>query len=567
MLVYGSHCPVCDNFVTVKKELPQKSTKDLDAQIDALKAEIEKCRAALFDVLAVIGQWEAAEKVSRQYAASLSATLKSKKRAIQEILKEYNATDVPALFAMVKEAAERSNALTLAIDKWNKDEAERLRLAERDSLLATRLTAIEKLMAEETERCTRLSKELTQKTNEYTACAAVLDGQNADVLLEETLILDKEYGDAAEEIMNAAARLQTAQSKKDELTRAVLPLILREPIAELGQDCNYAQTVVKVIMTDMSNLVREIEKAQEDREIAKLRLSAVHKMMVKTTQEKEKIDEETLSLQTRVEESEKRLAMLEEQYGERFNALGIRTEKDLEKLVLDEPTEIQYRTEVIQYDEDCVRIQQTITDLSKMLDELKPYNDSLPELTAHLDEVMEAMKNALAACAQVEDGLQENGERYLLICQTNQELTDVQARIKDLEELTAVLDGEQIDVKRMTDYIMSIAARKIKHWSKEQYYMEGRNGTATLFIAAKEKAIAPAKFTAGERILLHTGLALACKETLLKFMGADVTGALTVSKEGCHKDTLPLFIDACRENDFLLIPMDENEFYQTASRL
>jgi hypothetical protein len=93
-----------------------------------------------------------------------------------------------------------------------------------------------------------------------------------------------------------------------------------------------------------------------------------------------------------------------------------------------------------------------------------------------------------------------------------------------------------------------------------------KNGVVLVNVS-RAKTVSTGKFTDEEKALLHIGLALACRETQLKFMSANLMPVVLATVEECERESLQLLLEACRENDFLLAPTDEAVFYKTASRL
>jgi len=78
---FGSRCPICDGFVSVKKTLPIKDTKALNTRIDAVQRDIGKDDKALLEAEAAIGQYEAAAHMGEQYANSLNESKENKKNS------------------------------------------------------------------------------------------------------------------------------------------------------------------------------------------------------------------------------------------------------------------------------------------------------------------------------------------------------------------------------------------------------------------------------------------------------------------------------------------------------
>lgn len=568
-LVYGSRCPVCDGFITVKKELPQKDTKAIDTQIDALNAEIQKSEAALIEVVNSIGQYNSAARVSQQYLDALNKTRDAKLSIIKEILDEYNCMSIAEMFAKVKEAADNSNMLTLAIDDYHETDAKLRAAKEADAVISE---ALNKLVATsipaETERLNSLLDEFKRLTAEYEKLQSFLNGENADQLLMKLQVVDKEYETLEQELDAKEEKLSEVTLERDELKKAVTMLETRAvPVEVAGQPLDYSRIVVKAVMDDLGVIIKEIDKVEEEREIAKTRLVGVRRVIARAGEQKAALENEIAALKAKIESATAVSKEMFSKYETRFMLMGVDSQSSLDALILEEDVLKELVARVDGYKEEVIKLEANMDRLNNIINESRPYYEALDGLKARLEEFKTKEQQAIILLNDAVNDKNLKTKYYKEHIDKNLSLSYLQSRIKGIEDILPALDESGADAKKLADIIAGRASSKIKKWSNDKYRLTLGDAGAVLINEKKGKEVKADKYTREERQLYNLGLSLAFSETLINLSGGDIAPAVALSTEDCDKPGLTVFMEAAKEREITALLQDEAAFYKTVSKL
>jgi|AGTN01.3.fsa_nt_gi hypothetical protein len=568
-LDYGDRCPVCDSVVTIKKDMPQKDIKPLLKQIDLIEEELKKSEAALFEATSAIGQYEAAERVGKEYLAALKKTRDIKQAIIDEILADYGAKDIKSLFDMVGAAAERSRALTLSIDKYSEQGIELSGASEADEVVAKSLKKVsEEEIPAEKARLKALTEESKGIAARLTELQPKLNGSAAGELLLKVQVAEKEYETTVRELEEKEDKLAELTAASDELTKALMSAYSRAfDIDEDGVKTDYKNIVIKGVMSDLSAIIRMIDVLEEDKEVAKTRLAALLKIISKSKSEAETLSKEIAALKAKTESADSFIRDVFASYDDRFSALGITKEDDFIALILDEPKAAEYQKKLVEYDEEAVINRDTVSRLTAEINLNRPFYEEKENNIKKLAELKDKEEKTLLALSLANADLNEKIARQDKINALNRELSFLQSRIKEMEEAyQSFCPGGGFNFEEFVKTAVERASSKVKNWSKDRYSLVLAE-SVDLVNEKKGKAVKADKYTGEEKALKNIGLAAAFSDLIRKLYGADFEQCLPVSAEECERGSLSVIAEAGKDSDLLVCPEDEGLFFKALSKL
>ena len=566
---YGSHCPVCDGFVTYKKELPLRDTKALDDQIKAVEAEIAKDSDALATAELNIGQLSAAASVSKQYLDNLVAVRDDKKAAIDGVLKTYGAENIPALFALVEKAVRDSKALTHKVDRYRELTGEEKRLNEMLDTIGSEIDRIddEKLPAARAGR-EELRKQISEKDRYYRDCAVYFDGEKASDLLVKLEVVDAEYETAENELDANRMRAQSVAEELASVNERLYEIINRTMLIKVGdKELSYKEVVAKAEADYLKAINEEIKNADENKEQAKARLQATRKVVDEAKAEESEGKERLLEMRAAYNAAEQAHDALYKEYVPRFDAIGLKTPSDIERIVMSDEELSAARDMLYKYDEDLVGTKEAVNVYKQSIDEHVGYYENYEANLSLRDEIKKEEEDAIMKLGASIALKADMEKRYTEVLELNKRLGYLQVRIKGIEDLSAAIKDGAILASDLAELIAERTDEIVRYTSANRYATErGADGEIVLKSTSKGR-VKPDKMTKEEKMLTPLASAAAFNEIMTSLLAGDVTPMLAVSAEECDKQSLTPLVEYAKERDIVVFPDDDALFFRAVSKI
>lgn len=566
---YGSHCPVCDGFVSVKKELPLRDTKALDDQIKAVEEEIAKDNAAIIEAESSLGQYRAAETVSSQYLEALVATKKSKELSIDKVLKEYNAASIADLFAMVEKAAKDGNELTKKVDAYRRAEGELTRLEEAAAIIDKQMNAIDNdMLPAERSTLEALRAEYDELKSTYDVGAEYFGGESAISLADKLTVVEKEYEEIEDEISSGEAKLAELGAELTAVKERVDLIESRKvPVEADGKELTYGEVIVKVYTDYLIALEREIGEAAKAKENIKLRIAGTRKVVADVKAEAAAAAEKIALEEAAIAATEETSAKLYGEYEEKFKEIGLEKPEDLDKIVMSETELEECRNTLYAYDEDVAGTKEAVNVYKAGIDSHAAYYDNYEANTAALNDLNEEEARAVMALGNSMAVMADMNRRYNEILDCNRKLAYLQARIKGIDDMSeAIKDGAIL----ATDLAALITSRTnviIKTVSEDRYAADFAEDGAMILTANGKGKIRYDKLTKEETALLPLASAAAYNEVMVALLAGNILPAIAVKAEECDKQSLAPLVEYSKNRELIAIPEDDGAFLRAISKI
>lgn len=556
---YGSRCPICDGFVTVKKELPVRDTSALQDQVAQLKSEIEKDSAALNEAMNSIGQYQAAEKVSAQYLASLNETKEAKEKLIRDVLAEYHAADTPELFAKVRLAVEKSNNMTAMIDKYHIASAEISRIKGVRSGMKEELSRLKLAIEKGKEELEATVSEMQQSLDRYEKLQSFFNGENASDLLEKLFIVTSEYERTVQSEEKNAAELAALRQRQNELEVLLISLKGRTmPLMRNGKESDYLEVV--------ANASADVHRAML-RELGKDALSEGRKVSVEDMERA--MEEYIASIRDTVAVSEL------PEVGNAGNSsvtlravlksIGAPVTVETDELVLAETVlEIYYEG-----DEKGAANFLRIGECCNL--EMEKYQDAIEkqeEKKARLEKTEKdliAAKEAYEKALEKESELIENAEK---MAASNRTLTALQERLTYATETQELMDGDTLSADKLFERIFREANLKVQALSSDRYDLDfNEEGIVCIRNLATGEVIKDEKMSKEEKTLKTLALTLTYADSLLKISGGRFLPVLYWSEGETDEQCLDVLNRYSEMMPVAVCPEEEGKFFRELGKV
>ena len=566
---YGGHCPLCDGFVSVKKELPLRDTKALDDQIKAVEAEIAKDNAAIVEAESSIGQYKAAETVSAQYLEALETTKKNKEQAIAKVLDEYGVKSIPELFALVEKAAKDGNELTRKVDNFRRAEGELTRLEEATALIAKQTDAIDnELLPAERNALQALRDEYADVKSAYDVNATYFGGESALSLADKLTVVEKEYEDIEDEISSDEARLSEVDGELNEINKRIADIEERKVKVEVnGVELTYGEIIVKVYTDYLIALEREAAEATAAKENVKLRIAGTRKVVNDVQAAAREAADKVALAEASIAATEETASNLYAEYEAKFAEIGITKREDLAVIIMSDEELDKSRETLYAYDEDVAGTKEAVNVYKAGIDAHAAYYDNyaannaaLESLKAEEDKAVMALGNSMAVMADME-------RRYNELIDCNRRLGYLQARIKGIDDMSAAIKEGAILATDLASLISARAQEIVKSVSGDRYATEsGEDGALVLVTNGKGK-IRYDKLTKEEAALMPFATAAAYNEVMVALLAGNILPAIIVKAEECDKQSLTPLVEYSKNRELIAIPEDDAAFFKAISKI
>ncbi len=558
---YGDQCPICNNFITEKKQGNKLDYSGIEAEIVVFDRLIEEDEEKMREVLNTVGKYETALRVNAKYMESLQETKEVKISAVADIYTQCGVTSGQELEKALRTSIEKSNKLRFDVEKLTAEKEKltiMVRFMEKEQDAAKNL---EKVSIKEKEKeIADIKKTLEKARKEYGKFEEDLKGEKASSLLQKLNIVEKEWETLENELAIKLAQKAEIFKEKQELEQAILILSNKAVLVELkGANYGYQEIVSKAISDKLAEIVIAIRKNDMQKEDVKLKVAAIRKILHRQAME---LDE--LYTQLDIQKSKKEvlgqtLDSLKQNYEERFAALGITSQVDLYKLILPREQAIQYAISIRSYDEEKARNEQALADTVAMIDALGEfflrYEDNLAK-EADLAESIDKDIFALATIANKRQDILDNLELQKQLAQ-EQELLD-----KQLTDLASLLEAIPSDIEKagasLSKFIVKSAASLMWEYTQGSYTLSYKDGTIGLVNLAKNKTVKPTNISGSEKSLMAFIVAVAVRQAFDKLSLAHITlPALITLQEGEASALLGKAFARCAEYHNLIINQED----------
>ncbi len=568
-IAYGTRCPVCDGFVAQKKELPLRDTKALDDQIKAVQLEIKKDDDALMGAEATIGQYQAATAVSNQYLESLEATKKAHEEAIQGVLKEYGVNTIIALFDLTGKAVANSNALIKKVDLLNVKKAELAKLQEVNAILNAQIKNVDTvLLPQEVELAGELESLINETKSAYDAMGSFFNGESAIALLEKLQVVESEYETIEKEIEAKENIVKTLKVQKDEVDGRLNALKTRNILVKDGDlELTYSEVVTKAYSDFLTAICAEIDKAEEVKANAKLRLQGLKKVTKEIedqcTLKKENIIARVASLESAQDTTANIYADAEAKFAE----LGITSEADLNALIMSDGELESAKAKIFDYDEDVAVTREDLRTINESISAHLGYYENYESNVALLEKLREQEVQAVLTLSGGKAKLDDMEYRYAELLDSNKSLAFVQEKIKGVEDLGSAIKEGALIASDLANLIVEKTNAIVKLASKNRYYVDlTDDGKLLLYINGKGK-VKYDKLTKEEKVLLPFAIAKAYNEVMVALLAGDTVSVIVVSQEKSDKQSIIPIFEYSKEKEIIAIPEAESTFLSAISKL
>ncbi len=566
---FGSHCPICDSFVSVKKPLPLKDTKALDNQIIAVGKDIDKDEAALLEAEAAIGQYDAAVTMGAQYMMALEDTRDSKKEFIDNILAEYNAASIEELFEKTKQAIEKSKILQQKVDNFKELEKDFQKQMEAKRILEENLLIIgnEKIPVEDNIIKT-LSEEIADMKTKYTKFKKFYGDESATDLLKKIQVVDKEYESIEKEFEAQYEKYSVLSKERDRLfvesnnyaTRS-LPLVIK------GKSYSREQITVKAFSEYMTAIIGELAKNKKEKDKIKVQIAAVKKVYESVKEQRNTLREQALTLDAYIKATRETSSTIYADYEERFKELGVSGKMDLDRLIMSDLETEKAQEKLVSYDEDLVSTKEAVRVYEEGSKNNVTFFDNANINTMLLAELREKEEKAIISLGDSMSKKKATTDRYEEISRLNKKLATLQSRIKGIKDLEPAVKEGAIIAKDLAELIVDKTNSIVRTVSSGRYKVEkGADGSLVLALSEKGK-VRVENLTREEKMLLPLGTIAAYNESMINLLGGEVVPIVKVQTIECDKATLGPLYEYSKSRDIIVVNEDDNAYFRAISKM
>ena len=565
---YGSHCPVCDGFVSVKKEMPLRNTKALDDQIKAIGAELEKDTRAVIDAENTIGQYEAVLTVSNQYIESLQASKNIKVGQIQKILDEFEVKTVEELAALMHQELDKSKKLMLLNDEFKSAEAELKERTARHNQIVERIKLIdyEDLPFERVVLSELVDKQ-TKEQLKYKNTVQLLKGEQALGALLKVQAIDKEIYEIDKDIAAKEIQLNAITEEKETLYEKIFAVQARMlPLNYKGKEYSYIEIVTQAFSKHLIAITEEIKKVQEKRNTLKIRIQAVKRVVDDLKKEIEDANLQLLMLESSIKTEEDMVEDIFPGYEKELEDLGVTNLEGLQELVLLEEDAYALEVEIKEYEDNKMRLTEIIKVYKSNLASNEAAFKNLEQNLALHAELSKKEEEALVVLGSSISKAEDVKRRYYTLIEKNQSLSIVQARIKGIEDLSQAIKDGAIISKDLSDLIVSRASANIENMTNGKYTLAyGEDDIIVLSVGDKQMPFD--RMQKIEQFMFKIALSFAYNDVLVSLLGGEVVFALQVDTDDLNKMFLRPVLELSQGTDIVVIPEDETIYFKAVSKM
>lgn len=566
---YGSRCPICGGFVTHKNDLPLRDTKDLDDQIKAVEAELEKDTSALLAAETAVGQYKAASTVSAQYLESLIATRDDKQRSIDGVLAEYKVSNIEDFFKLVADIVESSNRLTRTIDLYRVKETELRKKGSDNSIKVALVREIDETkLPKERATVESATRRLAENKRAYASLTKVIGTEPADELLKKVQIAESEYYAIENELATHEAELSAINEELSAVEARLAEIESRSvKVTVDGNELSYAEVVAKAYSDYLLAVYDELDKCEQAKENCKIRILALKKVVADAQAEYDAKDAELIALSATIEATRTTAGEIYADYEAQFEALGIRSQADVDRMILDDATLESYREALYKYDEDVAGTKEAINVYNTGITEHAGYYENYDSNAQALADLKKEEERAVVTLGKSVMLLDDMNARYERLVELNRKLSALQSRIEAIEEVGSAVQDGAIIASDLARVITERAKSIVKNMSKDRYAIDVDENGAYVLRSTGKNRVRPDKLTKEESVLIPYASAFAYNEVMVALLAGDIVPEIGISAEISDKASLAPIMEYAKGRDIIAVPADETAFFRAVSKI
>ena len=338
-------------------------------------------------------------------------------------------------------------------------------------------------------------------------------------------------------------------------------------VADGGLELSYSEVVTKSYSDFLAAICAEIDKAEETKERAKVRLQGLKKVVSDMEDARNLLRENIIARVASLESAQDTVAELYAEYEKRFDEIGIKTEKDLEAIIMDDAELEDVKAKIFAYDEDVAVTRDEIKNLNESINAHIAYYENY-EANAQLLENLRAQEvEAVLALSNGKAVLENMEFNYAELLNSNKALTFVQSKIQGIEDLSSAIKEGALIASNLATLIVERVNAIVKLSSKNRYYVDkAEDGKLVLMVAGKNKARTD-KLTKEESVLLPFAMAKAYGEIMVELLAGDTISVVVVDDEKSDKASIAPIVEYSKEKELVIIPKEEKAFLNSLSKL
>lgn len=525
-LEYGQKCPICNSVVLSKKD-EQKRAAETDAQLERLKKELTKARGIFAEyseksrqISFRNGELSARIKVSQAYVESLKESLAEKREYIKNALKQAGAKNSFDLAEKAKEAAERQEQLHGAV----REHAETTCLIKADFDRLSYLNAEKKGIEEQ--HLPRLNTGISDAESRlesakarYKELTEYLGGVLAEERLEEMTLVEKEYDTLERTIFDKRAKMDELSSELREIDELINIIAGRKRNITIGEkEYDYQQLMIRTIGMNLSDIVEEIKKSEEEAEGIKIKLAAIKRVLARRQEELKAANAEYAALTARLESDNEVLTQIMSDYEGAFEELHAASAEDLQKLIIDDEEKQQIKEEIAQLTYTINVRSQNIERLRSLIEESKEAISLREENIAAIKVLDEKYDDLSQKVAYI------TAKRMELKSRAKQALALKEKLAKYKEKLTLLADIDRLlkDKGDLGEFIIKLASKRLYSMTRGKYNLDVIDGHMELLDNSNGgKKIARDSYSNVEKLLVALVLGTSMNRTLIDMIGGE----------------------------------------------
>lgn len=566
---YGSRCPICDGFVSVKKVLPLKDTRALHTQIESVKRDITKDDKALLEAEGAIGQYDAAINMGTQFEQSLISTKEEKEAFIAEILNEYNVESIEELFELTKETIEKSKKLQKKVDRYRELEKGFEKQAETKKILNKTVTLIDedKIPAEDA-LIEAYSTELAEMQSSYEEYVKYYGDETATELLKKSQVVERECEKLEQEYEARHAEINDINAVRQAVfVDALNHSTHNVPLNLKGIEYDNKQMVVKVFSEYLLAIREEIARNREKMEKAKLRLMATKKVHEKNVEERDSLRDQAMVLDAILTATTETSRTIYADYEQKFRDMGIVGRSDLDRLILGDMETERAEREIEEFEQELANATETVRLYQEGTQNIASYYDNMNENTQALADLKDKEETYIIELGESMAKKKSLTDRFEEISELNKRLATVQSRIKGINDLKPAIQDGAIIAKDFAELIFEKTNSIVRTISKGRYkVVKGTEGAFVLALSEKGK-LRTDNLTREEKMLLPFATSAAYNESMLALLGGQIVTAIKLEENENDKASIQPLYDYSQNRDIVVLTSDDNAYNRVISRM
>ncbi|MBO7177714.1 MAG: hypothetical protein J6V69_01280, partial [Clostridia bacterium] len=387
-------------------------------------------------------------------------------------------------------------------------------------------------------------------------------------LLQELQVTESEYEKIELEMEAKEAETKEVKANLDEVSARLNALLARTiVVADGGQELSYSEVVTKSYSDFLSAICVEIDKAEETKERAKVRLQGLKKVVSDMEEARNALRENIIARVASLESAQDTVAALYAEYEKRFDEIGIKTEKDLESIVMDDAELEDVKAKIFAYDEDVAVTRDEIKNLNESINAHIGYYENYEANVQLLENLHAQEVEAVLALSNGKAVLENMEYNYAELLNSNKALAFVQGKIKGIEDLSSAIKEGALIASNLSALIIERANAIVKLASRNRYYIDkAEDGKLVLMLAGKNKARLD-KLTKEESVLVPFALAKAYGEIMVELLAGDTISVAVISAEKSDKASIAPIVEYSKEKEMVVIPQEEKTFISSLSKL